>query len=67
MTKKNRRIGRVRDRVGRLEAETGLDKGQTVTVLTDDCGHTEYPMGKPRPGDKMLEVHLGGVDIEKDF
>ena len=67
MTERHRRIGRVRDRVNRLEVETGLDKPAQVIVLTDEYGHTEYPQGKPKRGDILTEIHLGGVDIEKDF
>ena len=57
----------IRDRLQRIEKQTGIDKGRTVTVWTDDYGHTDYPMGKPRPGDKVLEIHIGGIDLVKDL
>ena len=67
MIGRRKRPGRVHDRVNRLEAETGIDKGRPVTVFADDFGHTEYPMGKPRRGDTVTEIHLGGIDLEEDL
>lgn len=64
---RHRRIGRVADRVQRLEKEAGLDTPREVIVWTDDYGNVEYHMGKPRPGDNVTEIHLGGVNIVEDF
>ena len=54
---------RIRDKVRTLERKLASGKRRWVTKLTDDLGHVIWSPREPREGDKVHEIHIGGVDI----
>ena len=59
-----------KQRLAKLERELGgrRRRDRLVVVIRDDFGHEIWPPGhRPRDGDAIHEIVIGGIDIERDI
>lgn len=56
----------VMSRLRVLERAAWGAAGRVVVVFVDDHGYRWAPQGAPRPGDRVREIHIGGISLERD-
>jgi hypothetical protein len=55
----------VKQKLRALERKLATGKRRWVTKLTDDLGHVIWSPREPREGERVHEIHIGGVDINE--
>ena len=60
----------IKQRLAKLERELGggRRRDRLVVVIRDDFGHEIWPPGdRPRDGDEVHTIRIGGIDVERDI